>query len=201
GGAGGGGGAQPRALPPRAERLAGPPADVVEHLVPRDALPPPAPARPDAAQRIADPLGIGHLIERRWPLGAVAPAAPRVRRVALELLDRERLAIDVGQEPAGRLAVEAHRWDQRGTPLDLLRPGDRLVLLPVVPALDGRVALEASLGRGKLPGNRVKRRGGTFRHGCPSSVERIARPSPTSPPRARDLRAQGRRRACSARSN
>src|SRR5262249_41204827 len=164
------------ALPSVDERLADAPADVVEHLVPRDALPSPAPARPDAAQRIADALGIVHLIEGRRSLGAVAPSASRMRRVALELLDRERLAVDVGEEPAARLAIEADRRDQRVASLDLLGPGDWVVLLPVVPALDGGIAPEASLGLGELPGNRMKRRGSTFGHGCPSSVEPIARP-------------------------
>src|SRR5262245_44548397 len=138
------------ALPPLDERLADAHADVVEHLVPRDALPAPAAARADAAQRIADSLGVGHLVQRRRALGAVAPAASRVRRVALELLDRERLAVDVGEEPAARLAVEADRRDQGVAPLDLLGPRDRIVLFPVVPALDGRIALEAALGGGEL---------------------------------------------------
>src|SRR5262249_42002952 len=170
------------ALPSLHQRLPDALPDVVEHLVPRDALPAPSTARADAAQRIADALGIGHLVQRRRAFGAIASAAAGMRRVAFELLDREGLAVDVGEELAARFAVEADRRDQRVAPLDLLGPGDRVVLFPVVPALDGRIALEAALGGGELPGDWMKRRGCTLGHGRPSSAEPTARLSPTNPP-------------------
>src|SRR5207302_9191560 len=83
-------------LPALDERLADARPDVVEHLAPRDTLPAAAAARPDPAQRIRDPLRIGHLVQGRGPLGAVAPAAPGMGGIAFEFLDRERLAVDVG---------------------------------------------------------------------------------------------------------
>src|SRR5204862_649695 len=116
------------------ERLPDPGAQVVEHLVPAHALPLPAAPGPDAAQRVPDPLGIVHLVECRGPLCAVASAAPRMHRVAFELSDRERLRVDIGEEPARGLAVEADRRDQRVVARDLPRPRDRVVLAPGLPA-------------------------------------------------------------------
>src|SRR4030095_522226 len=151
-------------LPAFHERRADAPGDVVERLIPRDALPLAAAARPHAAQRIEDPLRIGHLVQRGGPLRAVAAPASRVERGPLALLDLEGRLVDVGQETAAGLAVEADRRDQRVAALDLLRPGDRVVLLPAVPALDGRIRSKPALGRAQLAGNGVQRLRQTIRH-------------------------------------
>src|SRR5689334_13089897 len=127
------------------ERFTNPSRDVVEHLVPRHALPFAAAPRAVAPHRIENALGVLHLIERRGALGAVASATARVQRVALELLDAERLLVDVREQPTRRLAVEADRRNQRVTSRDLSRPGDRIELLPVVPALDGWVRGQPAL--------------------------------------------------------
>src|SRR5690349_5111499 len=68
------------------ERLPNAAGDVVEHLVPRHALPLAAAARARPSKRIKDALGVLHLIERGRTLRAVAAATARVNRVALELL-------------------------------------------------------------------------------------------------------------------
>ena len=112
-----------------------PAGDVVERLVPAHALPAVAAARARAPQRIQDAVGVGDLVERRRALGAVAPARARVLRVALELAHLQRLAVDVGEQPARRLAVEARRRDEHEALLHALRPRARVELDPVVPAL------------------------------------------------------------------
>src|SRR6185295_11587072 len=89
-----------------------------------------------------DAARILDLVERRRALGAVLPARAGVMRVPLELPDLLRLAIDVRDEPARRLAVEARRRHEHVVPLDLPRPGGGLVLDPVVPLLDRRERLE-----------------------------------------------------------
>src|SRR4030095_5429135 len=104
-------------------------ADVVEHLVPGHALPLATAALAHTPQRIANALGVLDRVQRGRALGAVAAAAARVHRVALELLDLQRLLIDVGEQAARRLAVEADRRDERVATLDLLGPGDRIVFL------------------------------------------------------------------------
>src|SRR5262249_61703945 len=101
--------------------------------------------------------------------------ASGMRRGACDLLDREGLAVDVGEEPTTRFAVEADRRDQRVAPLDLLGPGDRVVLFPVVPALDGRIALEAAFAGGELTGDWRKRPRRTLGHRPPGSAETRAR--------------------------
>ena len=146
------------------ERLPDAAGDVVEHLVPRHALPLAAAAVAGPAKRIEDALGVLHLIERGRALRAVAAATARVHRVALELLDLERGLIDVREESARRLAVEADRRDQRVTPLDLARPGNGVVLLPVVPACDGRIRGEPALRLGELASDGMKRLGRGWRH-------------------------------------
>ena len=63
-------------------------------------------------------------------------------RVALELLDFQRLFIYVGQQAAGTLAIEADGRDQHIAPRYLLGPGFGVILNPVVPFLDGGVVGE-----------------------------------------------------------
>src|SRR5581483_4504884 len=114
--------------------------------VPRDALPLAGATFAGAPQRVEDPVRIGDLVERRRPLRAVAPARARVLRVALQLSDLSGLFVDVREEAARRLAVEAGRRDERVAALDALGPRGRLELDPVVPALAGREGTEAALG-------------------------------------------------------
>src|SRR5439155_969757 len=85
--------------------------------------------------------------QRRGTLGAVAAAASGWGWVPLELLDAQRGLVHVGGEAARGLAGEADRRDQRVAPLHLTRPGGGIVFLPVLPALDGRVAGERERAR------------------------------------------------------
>src|SRR5262249_50320512 len=131
------------------ERPADAAGDVVEGLVPRHALP--LAARPVALspERVADARRIVDLVERGRALGAVAAAAAGMNGVALELLDSSRRPVHVGEQAARGLAVEADGRNQAVTTLDLPRPRDGVVLLPVVPALRRRITREA-VGDGKL---------------------------------------------------
>jgi len=135
--------------PPLDQRLPDPARDVVERLVPRDALPLAAATLARAPHRITDALGIVDLVERGRALRTVAAAAAGMDGIALELLDSARGLVDVGEQPARRLAVEADGRNQAIATLDLPRPRDGVVLLPVVPALHRRIAGEA-LGDGQL---------------------------------------------------
>src|SRR5712691_10212382 len=56
-------------------------------------------------------------------------------RISFVLADLERLAIDVGQESARRLAVEARGWNEHVVALDAAWPGTGVELGPVVPSL------------------------------------------------------------------
>src|SRR5262249_57526249 len=64
------------------ERLPDAPRDIVEHLVPGDALPIAATALALAPQRIADALRVVHLIHRGHPLAPLPPAPARVDCIA-----------------------------------------------------------------------------------------------------------------------
>src|SRR6266404_4434521 len=129
-------------LPALDQRVPDAPADVVEHRVPGHALPLALAASGRAPQRIEDALRIRDLVEGRRALGAVAAPAPRMHRVALELVDLEGLDVDVGEQPAGRLAVEADRGDELEAALDLARPRLAVQLLPVVPSRRRRKPLQ-----------------------------------------------------------
>ena len=118
-------------------------ADLGHRLVPGDALPLARAPRPDALQRVEDALRVVGLVDGRRPLGAVAAAAAGMHRVALELLDLQRGFVDVGQQPAGALAVEADRRHQGVAAGDLLRPELAVVLHPVVPQRRRRVLAHA----------------------------------------------------------
>src|SRR4029077_1988158 len=131
--------------------------DVFEHLVPADALPlAPAP-RPDALHRVANALRVLDLVQGRRTLRAVPPAAPRMLRVPLELLDRQPLLVHVGEEPAPCLAVEADGGDELVAAPDASRPPPRVVFLPVFPALDGGIARETPGRRRQILRRRMKR--------------------------------------------
>src|SRR5487761_827360 len=74
-------------VPPFEQRLADPSGKIVERVVPGYALPFAVAAFAHTAHRIADPLSVVDLIQSRWTLGAVAAAAPGMKRIALELAD------------------------------------------------------------------------------------------------------------------
>src|SRR6187402_953453 len=73
-------------------------------------------------------------------------------RVAFELADLAGLAIDVGEETARRLAVEAGRRHQLVALLDPLRPRLRIELGPVVPAFVRRIGAELRTARTGVEG-------------------------------------------------
>src|SRR5882724_7395115 len=69
------------------DRAADPAADVLEHFVPRHALPLARATRARALQRIQDAIRILELIRRDDALRARATAAPRMDRIAFDLAD------------------------------------------------------------------------------------------------------------------
>ena len=111
-----------------------------------------SPRLPARFSGIEDAVGVVHLVERGRPLRAVAAARARVLRVALELAHLERLAVDVGQQAAGRLAVEAGRRHEHVVPLDPLAASARVELDPVVPALLRREGGELGAARARVEG-------------------------------------------------
>src|SRR5690606_27513479 len=93
------------------DRPADPSADVLERFIPRHLLPASLAALARAAQRIQDAIRILELVGRDDALGAGPSAAAGMHRVAFDLADVERFLVDVRQDPAGRLAVEADARD------------------------------------------------------------------------------------------
>ena len=119
-------------------------ADLGERLLPRDALPLARAALTDAAQREHDPLRVVDLVERGRPLGAVAAAAARMMRVALDLADFAGLFVVVSDEAAPGFTVEAGGGDKGVVLLDLVGPRLGVEFGPVVPLLGRRVLVEIS---------------------------------------------------------
>ena len=118
--------------------------NLVERLVPRDALPLTAAPLADALHRVHDPLGVIHLVERGGTLGAVAATAGRMLGVALDLVDLARVLVHVTNQATAGFAVEAARGHQRVLLLDLVRPCLGVELGPVVPLLQRRVLRKIS---------------------------------------------------------
>src|SRR2546421_7143945 len=129
--------------------------DGVERLVPGAALPAPLAAPAGPLERVEDAVRVVDLVERGRPLGAGAAAAAGMDRVALELLHLQGVFVDVGEQPAGRLAVEAGGRDQHVATGDARGPGPAVILHPVVPSLRRRIIDELPRGAGA----RRKRRG------------------------------------------
>ena len=104
------------------DRFADAPADVVEYRVPRDAFPLALAALARAFQRIQNAFGVGDLIVSRRPFGAVAAARTGMRGVAFELADLQRLFVEVREQAAARLAIEADGWHEHVMLFDALGP-------------------------------------------------------------------------------
>lgn len=112
-----------------------PPGERVEGLVPADPLPGPRASGAVASQRVQDAIRIGHLVQGGRALGAIAAPRARVLGIALELAHLKAVAVHIGEQAAGRLAVKARRGDEEVVMLAPRRPGTRVKLGPVVPAL------------------------------------------------------------------
>ncbi len=137
--------------PAQGDTPADPSGDIVERLVPGDGLPISASSRPDSPQGMQDSFGVIKLIDRRRALGAVAAPRAGVSRVAFQLADGQVRLVDVGEQPAARLAVEARGGDQHVFAGHLARMGPGVVLDVVVPVLHrreaGQLLVPASAGQ------------------------------------------------------
>ena len=89
-------------------------------------------------ERIEDPVGIVHLVQRRWTLGTVSSARSGMPGIALDLPNLSIGPVDVGGEPTGRFTIETSGGHD--TVVDFLspRPRLRIVFYPVVPLLRRR---------------------------------------------------------------
>ena len=151
--------------------------DLVERLVPADALPATLATVADAPHRVEDAVRVGDLVVDRGALRAVASARTRRLGVALELADLQRVLVDVGEEPTGGLAVEARRRDEHEALLDPPRPCAAVELDPVVPALLRREHRELAARRTLVEGLAASLRGGTGGvHPCGEAVEVCVHP-------------------------
>src|SRR5207302_11363648 len=121
--------------PPLDDRPSNAGSDVIERLVPGHTMPSILSAPPGAPQRVQNAIGIIGLIERRRSFRAVSPARAGMLGIAFVFADLQRLAIDVCEKAAGRLAVEACRRHEHVVPLDATRPRARVELGPIVPSL------------------------------------------------------------------
>src|ERR1051326_193006 len=91
------------------DRFANATRKIVEHLIPTDAFPFSFATLSRSFEWIKNSIGIGNLIQRRWSFGAVTSARSRILGVAFKLLNLAGVFVDVGQQPARRLAVETSR--------------------------------------------------------------------------------------------
>ncbi len=132
--------------------------DIVQDILPGRTDPLSFAALTGALHWIEDAVGIVDLVDRGRALGAIATARAGMERIALQLADAQRLLVDVGQQPAGGLAVEADRRDDRVAPLDPLRPGLRVQLGPVIPLVSRWVGSQPA-GDAGIPGLVRRHRG------------------------------------------
>ena len=126
------------------DRLADPPGDVIEGVIPGHALELRGAAWAGPLERVEDALGILGLVDRRRALGAIAPTGSGMGRVALDLDDLFGLLVDVGEQAARGLAVEACRRHQHVVLLDLLGVRLGVVHHDVVPGLDRRIVRQCA---------------------------------------------------------
>ncbi len=107
----------------------------LQGLVPRRALPFALAALARAFHWIENALWIVHLVDGGRTFGAIAPTAAGMIGIALEFLDAARFFIDISQQPAGRLAIEADSGDDFVMSFKLARPCFCVVFNPVMPVI------------------------------------------------------------------
>ena len=81
------------------------------------------------------------------PLAQLRPRDAGMLGIAFKLLNLAGDFVDVGEQPARRFAVEAGGGNERVVPLLALRPGLRIKLGPIVPALLWRKRREMTPAR------------------------------------------------------
>src|SRR5207244_6195417 len=86
-----------------------------------------------ALERIENAIRIVELVRRDDALRARAPAAAGMDRIALDLSDGQLFLVDVREDAARRLAVEADARNDPVVPLVFFRPARRLEINVVVP--------------------------------------------------------------------
>src|SRR5579885_1792278 len=123
----------------------------IQHLVPAHALPFALATLASTLEGIENTFGIVNLIQRGRPFGAVAPPAAGMVGIALETAHAPALLVDIGQQPAGGLAVEADCRNDRIVFLQLARPSLRVVLYPIIPAFGRRARCQVAHPH-RLPG-------------------------------------------------
>ena len=116
------------------------PGDIVQRLVPRHLFPLALAPVAHALEGLQDAVGVVDLVEGGGTLRAVPPTAAGVQRVALDLVDVEAFLVDVGQQSARRLAVEAHRRHEGVVALLKVRQVVGAVVHPIVPLFRRREA-------------------------------------------------------------
>ena len=110
-------------LPVLDDRGPDPARERVERLVPADPLPAARAAGAGPAQRVQDPVRVGHLVDGGRAFRAVAAPGARMLGVSLELAHPQAVPVHVGEQAAGRLAVEAGGGDQHVAVFLAGRPG------------------------------------------------------------------------------
>src|SRR2546426_5347055 len=117
------------------DRFADSRSDCIKHFIPAYTFPLAFAPLACPLERIKDAIGIGNLVQRRRAFGAVAPSAPRILRIAFELLNLVRVFVDVSEQPARRLTVKAR--GRYKLIMSLFAPGPclRIQLSPITPTL------------------------------------------------------------------
>ncbi len=148
-------------------------SDLVEGLVPGDALPQSFATFAHPLHGVQDPFGVLDLVERGGALGAIATPAGGVDGVALELGDPAGVLVHPGQQPAVGLAVEAGGRHQSEAAFHPAGPFLGVEGLMVVPLVLGRVGVQhdsTSVMRaaptGRPAHRRPRRRTGRSAHRC-----------------------------------
>ncbi len=128
------------ALPIFLKRLSHAGGDIIENFVPAHSFPFSFAPLSHPLQGIANPLGIGDLIERRWSFGTIASSAAGMFGVAFESPDAHRFLINQTDESARRLTIKTNSRDDLIMLLYLSRPMGRIVFDPIVPLFYGWIA-------------------------------------------------------------
>ena len=117
------------------DRFAKARGDIIQNPVPGHLFPFALPTFAGALEWIKNAVRILNLVEGGGTLGTIAPARSRMFGIAFKLLDVAGDFVDVGEQAAGRLAVETSCRDQGIMALFAFGPGLRIEFCPIIPTL------------------------------------------------------------------
>src|SRR6266568_7022970 len=116
----------------------------IQHLIPCGTLPSAFAALALPFERIQNAFRVIDLVDGGWSFRAVTPATTRMIGITLKAFDAPCFFVNIGEQAASCLAVEADGRDNLVVLLSFARPNLCVIFHPVMPAFRGWTGRQVS---------------------------------------------------------